>query len=177
MSDVGTLTDYALELLDVCEAAVGSTVGGPIERAFLASALPALDCCPQLTVHIGGLGIENTVPTTPVTAPAHRLTTTGMLMLAVYVVTVVRCQPVSKENRQVFVPPSPDELAAAAIESDQDLWAIWNTVAAAHNAGSLFGGRCPALYFDPPTPLLVEGACGGWEIPFRAAIDGYPLTL
>ena len=176
MSDVGTLTDYALELLDVCDDATATTIGGrvseqPNGRVFLAAALPALDCCPQLTVHVGGLGIENTTPTTPVTAPSHRLTTTGMLMLAVYIVTVVRCQPASSDQRGN--PPTPAALQAAAIQSDQDLWAIWNAVAVAHNAGDLFGGRCPALYFDPPTPLLVEGACGGWEIPFRAAIDGY----
>ena len=182
MSDVGTLTDYAAELLDVCDDATASTVGGrvseqPKGRAFVASALPALDCCPQLTVHVGGLQIENTSPTTPVTAPGHRLTTTGMLFLALYVVTVVRCQPISKGNRQIIVPPDPDELQAAAIQSDQDLWAIWNRVAAEHNAGNLFGGRCPTLYFDPPSPLLVEGACGGWEIPFRAAIDGYPVAV
>ena len=96
-----------------------------------------------------------------------------MLILAVYVVTVVRCQP-SFEGRE---PPPIAPMQEAAIKSDQDLWAIWNFVAAAHNAGELFGGRCPALYFDPPTPLLVEGMCGGWEIPFRAAIDGYPVTV
>jgi hypothetical protein len=173
VSDVSTLTDYAAELLDACSAAVATTIGGPIGRAFVASAVPALDCCPQLTVHVGGLQLEQTSPSTPVTAPGHKLTTTGMLILAVYVVTVVRCQPVGSENRQVWVAPTPAELAAAAIASDQDLWAIWNTVAQKHNAGELFGGRCPAIYFDPPIPLLVEGACGGWQISFRPAIDGY----
>jgi hypothetical protein len=170
VADAATLTDYAVELLDACADAVASTVGGPIGRAFVASALPALDCCPQLTVHVEGLQAENTSPTTPVTAPSHRLTTTGILFLAVYVVTVVRCQP-PQEGRNS---PSIAKLQEAAVASNQDLWAIWNTVATRHAAGQLFGGRCGPIYFDPPTPLLVEGLCGGWTLTFRPQIDGYP---
>jgi hypothetical protein len=172
-SDVSTLGVWAQDLLDAASQAVATTVGGPIERAFVSAGPPALDCCPQLSVHVASLTVENTSPTTPVTAPGHRITTTGMIFLATLVVTVARCVPISEENRQIIVPPSPESLTRSAVEIDEDLWAIWNLVAELQLNGEIFGGRCKALYYDPPTPLATEGGCGGWVWNVRAAIDGY----
>ena len=119
------------------------------------------------------MSVENTAPTAPVTAPGHRFASTGMLFLSTLIVTVVRCVPIGEDNAQAFTIPAPDSLTAVALEIDEDLWAIWNTVANMAAADELFDGRCAALYFDPPVPMPTEGGCGGWTIPFRAAIGGY----
>jgi hypothetical protein len=175
VADVRTLSDYAAELLVACETALATTDGGFDKfRSYVSPGAPALDCCPQLTVHVGGLSLDQTSPTTPVTAPGHKLTTTGQLILATLVITVARCVPLSEENRQIITLPTPASLTAVADLIDQDIWAIWNTVANMARAGELFGGRCPALYFDPPVPLTTEGGCAGWTMSVRAAISGYP---
>lgn len=171
---VTELADYAEELLALANAALATTDAGEIPRAFVAPAAPALDCCPQLTVHVQSILLENTSPTSPVTAPGHRLVTTGAVFLASLVVTVVRCIPVSEGHSPI---PTAAAQQAAALTLDTDLWAIWNAIATAKRAGTLFGGRCPALYLDPPSPQLAEGACAGWVIPIRAAIPGYKVAL
>lgn len=173
MTDVQTLHDYAVELLEACNEALATTPAGAIERAFVAPGTPALDCCPQLTVNVAGLGLENTSPTTPVTAPAHRLTTTGQFILASFQVTVARCVHISEDNAQAIMLPSPGELTEDAKVINADIWAMWNAVAAKVAAGELFGGRCKAIYFDPPTPLETAGGCGGWIWMLRPSIDGY----
>jgi hypothetical protein len=176
VTDVQTLHDYAVELLEACSEAVATTVGGPIERALVAAGSPALDCCDQLVVNVAGLSLENTSPTTPVTAPSHRLTTTGQFILAAYQVTVTRCVTVVDDDQGVLI-PTPAELTADAQKVNEDIWAIWNVVAAKCLAGELFGGRCKAVYFDPPVPLDTSGGCGGWVWLIRPSIDGYQTQV
>lgn len=174
MSDVTTLADFASELLSLANDCLSTTPAGAIDRAFVSPSLPALDCCPQLTVDVRSLTLEVTAPTTPLTALGHRLSVSqSALYVATLVITVVRCTPVIEQNSL----PSITDMEAAATAANEDLWAIWNGVATAKRAGTLFGGNCPALYVDPPVPLPAEGGCVGWVIPYRPAIDGYAVAL
>ncbi len=173
-SDVDTLYAFAVELLGVSSAALSTTVGGSIGRAFVSPTLPALDCCPQLTVDVRTLSLELTSPTTPITALGHRVgSAPGALILATLVITVARCTPTVQQNSL----PSVAAMQASARETTEDLWAIWNAIFALDRAGELFAGRCAALYLDPPVPLNAEGGCVGWVIPVRPAIDGYRPVL
>lgn len=173
MTDVTTLDSYAHDLLVAAQLAVATTVGGPIDHAYVGNAIPALDCCPQLTVDVRSLLFENTAPTTPLPAIRSRTTMVGYF-LALFVITVTRCSP-SLDGRGN--PPSVTDLEATSRETNEDLWAIWNTIQTLLRDNALFGGRCAGAYLDPPVPVNDEGKCAGWAIQVRAPIDGYPVVL
>jgi hypothetical protein len=129
------LFDAAAELLAACETAVSTTPGGAISRTFVSPGLPALDCCPQLSVHVGGAAEGDTAPLSPPLQPGHR-TTLSLVNLVQLTATVVRCTPVWGENEKQ--PPSAAEIQAAAELTNADLWAIWNVCREQHRAGTLF---------------------------------------
>lgn len=166
----------AVELLEATEAAL-TELGSPISRAFVSPALPALDCCPQLTVHVGGAGEGDTSPLQPPLQPGHRIPTTGNVNLVQLTITVVRCTP-GPDN--AGNPPPAADIEASAQESLNDLWAIWNHLRTAHRDGSLFdapagpGGR--EFFFDPAFPINIAGNCCGWQIPFRVSLGGYSTS-
>src|SRR5665811_316733 len=87
------LFDLAKEYLQACEAAVATTPGGPIARSFVSPGLPAWDCCPQLSVHVGGPVIGDTMPLAPPLQPGHRFEDTGTVNLVALTATVLRCSP------------------------------------------------------------------------------------
>lgn len=168
----GDLHDLALEYLDACAAAVATTAGGAIAHRFVSSGLPPLDCCPQLTVHVGGPAQADTLPLLPPLQPAERTQTQGYLPLVQMTCTVVRCVPVPSESGN---PPAAATLTAAALLTDQDVWAVWNWIASRHRANSLFtqpsGKR--EMFMDAAFALNNSGGCGGWQIPVRVELGGY----
>ena len=163
-----TLHEFAGELLALCEAAVATTVGGPISRAFVAQSAPALDCCPQLTVHVQGLALDATTPSSP-PASGAQIARPGTVNIVQLVVTVVRCSATWEPPGY----PSESAMNASAQESNQDLFAIWQAVKHAIRDGSLFEGRCFNVYLDAASPIADLGACAGWTIPVRATVQGY----
>lgn len=171
MSDVATLNSYAEEILAVAADAVATTIGGPIDRAFVSTTRPALDCCPQLTVDLRSFVVEQLSPSTPVAAAGQR-SKLRIVYVAGYVVTVVRCSTAADVSQGGL--PATGPIAALALETSEDLWAVWNAVRQKWNDGSGFlDGNCKDLYPDPPTPVNQEGGCVGWELPFRVWVDGY----
>lgn len=166
-STLQTPFEWAQDLLDVAEAALVNTAGGAIERAFVAAGLPALDCCPQLTVHTAGHGILATAAPGALTAGHRR--TVGVVRFVRYVVTVVRCAPVPGAKG---TPPTPEAQRAIAEQLNEDPLAIIDAVTKADNAGTLFGGACREFYFDGATSLDASGGCVGWVINFRASLEG-----
>lgn len=162
---------WAQQLLDIAVAAVATTTGGPITRAFVAAGLPALDCCPQLTVHTSGWGLLPTFATGALT-PGHRRTV-GAVRYVRYALTVVRCSPTQNDKGD---PPPPSVQSDAAALINEDAFAIIDAVTAADYAGILFGGTCREFYFDGGNSLDPQGGCVGWVINYRASIDGLPST-
>ena len=162
---------WAEQLLDISQAAVATTTGGAIDRAFVCAGLPALDCCPQLTVHTAGWGLLSTFATGALT-PGHRRTV-GAVRFIRFAVTVVRCSPTQGDNGQ---PPPIAEQEMAASIVNEDAFAIIDAVVAADYAGILFGGTCREFYFDGGNSLDPQGGCVGWVVNFRASIDGLPST-
>ena len=167
----GDAFDAALELLNACQAALATTPGGAIDRAYVSPGLPAFDCCPQITVHAGGTGEGDTAPLAPPLSPGHRANVQGTVPMLQLTVTVIRCSPVWEENAKQ--PPSPAALQAAAEVTYNDVWAIWSLLRDAKRAETLFAPASREFFFDPAFPVLTSGGCAGWQLPFRVALGGY----
>lgn len=167
-STLATPYTWAADLLEVANTGLAATQGGSIGRAFVAAGLPALDCCPQLTVHSAGRGLLPTAAPGALTA-GHRGTQVAQLRFVRYLITVVRCAPVPGTKGQ---PPTPAQQAAIAETINQDPDAIVFAVKQAWKAGDLFGGACMELFYDGAVSLDPAGGCVGWTIGYRAGIEG-----
>ncbi len=166
-STLTTPFEWAQDLLDAAAAALVTTSGGGISRAFVSAGLPALDCCPQLTVHTAGHGVLATAAPGALT-PGHRRNV-GTVRYVRFVVTVVRCAPVPGAKG---TPPTAAQQEAIAAAVNEDPLAVVDAVTKADKAGSLFGGACREFYFDGASSLDPAGGCVGWVINFRAALEG-----
>jgi hypothetical protein len=170
-STLATPYTWATQLLDVAAASLIPTSGGAITRAFVSAGLPALDCCPQLTVHTAGHGLLPTSAPGALT-PGHRRTV-GQVRYIRFIITEVRCAPVPGTKGQ---PPSPASQSAIAEVLNQDALAIIAGVNEAWKGGGLFGGVCKEFYFDGATSLDPSGGCVGWLFNYRASIEGLTLA-
>lgn len=169
MSDRNTPFEYAERLLAVCLEALLTTEGGEPERHFVSPTTPVLDCCNQLTVHIPLLSNEQTSPG-GLAAGKSQMPKVNLVTL---VVQATRCVPtVSKAGA---APPMDKQQEAARLIS-QDGWAIWNHLQRSKRDGSLFDGKCPAVFLDQPLPIAAGGGCAGWQFTVRPQIDGYQVV-
>lgn len=166
-SVVSTPHTYALELLGIANAGLAATSGGEISRAFVSAGLPALDCVPQLTVHVANTGTLPTRPLGPLDDGHGR--SYGLVRTVTFWITVARCAPVMGEKGQP--PPMAAQQAIAAMV-DEDIWAIVNAVYQADREGSLFDGACSEVFHEGGTPLDPAGGSLGWIIRMRCSIQG-----
>jgi hypothetical protein len=169
VSTIETLNDYALELLDATEAALDTTPSGAPDRAYVAPATPALDCCPELAVYVTQLSYDALSPSAPPGIDRKR-SKLGALILASMTARFVRCVPTLTDPEAE--PPSAAALTAAAAEVLRDGWAVWNVVTHRIAAGTLFDG-CVGVYIDPLEPVDDQGMCAGWLLNLRVGIQGY----
>lgn len=171
---VGTLADYAEDLLaNVVDALETTPAKAPAER-FVSFGIPAVDC-EQVTTWVITLAPEQTGPGTPPPIAGHRQNDPGLLQLATFGILVTRCVPTPSPPRNPI--PSADVKTAKARETNQDIWAIWNWLYWSARKGTLFGGECSEFYFDPPAPLAISGGFAGWTAQLRTRIDGYDPTI
>jgi hypothetical protein len=168
VSTITTLTDYAQDLLGVCENALATTIGGVPDRSYITPSEPAWDCCPFLNVQVGGLTEAPTSPLGPAEAPALR-TKFGNVILARYVITAVRCSPTVNGTQL----PTVAAMNASAAEVLEDGWALWNGLRHAIEDNLIFDG-CLGVHFDGAQPLPDQGGCVGWRMVIRASIPGIP---
>lgn len=171
MAGPSDLFDLAAEWLEVCKAAVATTAGGAIERAFVSPGAPAWDCCPQLTVHVGGPAEGDTAPLSPPLQPGHRTQQVAVVPVIPLTATVIRCVPGPDASGN---PPGVALLEAAAQAIDEDVWAIWAHTRFRFHDKTLFASPSSReLVFDPAFSEAPEGGCAGWQIPLRVAVGGY----
>lgn len=168
------LYDLCDEYLSACAAAVATTPGGAIDRAFVSPGPPAWDCCPQLSVHAGGPAEGDTAPLSPPLQPGHR-PKVGIVNVVAMTATVLRCVPTVDEGGRF---PSPLAIDAAAQETIADVWAIWNHLLTAKRSGALFPGidgdpDQREMFLDPAVALNSAGGCAGWQIQIRVQLWGY----
>ena len=112
-----TLYQLAVELLD----ATADCLTDPPARQFVSPALPAFDCCPQLTVHGGDLTKTATGSSGPLTD--YEAVSTPRPNSWVLIITVIRCSAYVSETKGV---PSPAVFNAIGKMTLTDLWQIWN---------------------------------------------------
>lgn len=167
-STITTLSQYADDLLVVCENSLSLTVAGAPQRVYVSPAAPAFDC-EQLTLFVSGLAEAPTSPLSPIEEIALR-GKLGNVILAGYIIDVVRCSanPISIDQ-----PPPAASLTAVAHTVQDDMFALWNGVRHAHADGDIFDG-CLGVHFDGITPLRDEGGFCGCEMKLRASIPGIP---
>lgn len=166
-SVVDTPHAYALELLGIVNAGLASTAAGSISRAFVSAGLPAIDCVPQLTVHVAATGTLPTRPLGPLDDGHSR--SQGLVRTVTFWVTDARCAPVPGDKGQ---PPPMDVQQAIARIVDQDVWAMVNAVYQADRAGTLFDGACSEVFHEGGQPLDPSGGALGWILRFRCSIQG-----
>jgi len=170
-NDVSTVYDFAQELLALIASALATTDAGAPATQYVAPELPSIDCCPAIIVAASSIAMENTAPNSPPAQVGHR-TQVGWINLLTLAAWTVRCTPQPVAGQL----PNTTEMNAASLQIHQDLWATWNFITTAARQGSLFEGRCQAIYVDPPNPLNDAGGCGGWVWQVRTAIEGYTVS-
>lgn len=175
MADHDDLWNLANEYLKACVAALETTPAGAPQRVYVSPGPPAWDCCPQLTVHVGGPVVAATSPGGGALADGHRMAVAGMVNLIDLTATIIRCAPGIREDSE---PAPPEDFDRCSAYTLADLWSIWNYITSAHNAGDLFPGSCREVFLDPAALLAQQGGCAGWQISVRVQLGGYtPVTL
>lgn len=164
----GDLYTLAQTFLSACVEALDTIptfapgLGGAPERNYVAPGLPALDCCPQLTVDVRSVSEDSRSPSGPGSGQRARYGARKNQVLLV--ATVVRCYPTE-------VPPDTTEMEAAAEQVNADGWALWNHVWNQVRSGDLF------TLCDDSRPelrqLTPSGACAGWTYSMRVEQEGY----
>jgi hypothetical protein len=171
VSTVASVHTIASALLDKCELALATTVGGVPPFVSLNPGLPAIDWqCDQLYVFesapvveaLGGTGSVRFAWKTFVTLNA----------------TVVRCVPTGRVVNEKYVPPSAADSTAAAQKVMEDMWALWNGVTSEILAGDLFDGfPCDDVRFVSMEPLDPQGGFAGWTLSLQVQLPGYTVEL
>jgi hypothetical protein len=171
----GDLQSLAVEYLDACIAALDTIptyapgLGGAPVRTFISPGVPALDCCPQLSVHAA---FGNEVVQGPSPLSGGRGATFTRVNHVTLVATIARCIPTGSSSKGNYVPPSEAEISAAAKQTNADAWALWNHLYNLVRAGQLFT-LCGGVFWEGLRPLQPSGGCGGWTLTVRVATDGY----
>lgn len=167
------LHGLAREFLEACEQALDTiptydaTLAGAPDRVFVSyGPVIALDCCDQLTVHVGTLTEGDSAPFPPKASVAR-------INHVTLVATFARCVPVPDSQGN---PPAPATQEAAAEQINADKWAIWNHIYNLVNADVLFDKCCDVLWFGL-TALQENGGCGGSSLTLAVCFDGYEEVL
>lgn len=162
----GDLFALAQEFLSACEDALNTIpllspgLGGAPERSYVAPGIPALDCCPQLTVDVRGVAEDGPPFTGSGQKPRYGARKNQVTLVA----TTVRCYPTE-------IPPDPTQMQDAAEQVDADGWALWNYLYNLIRSGELF--RLCADSRPELRQLAPSGGCAGWTFSVRVETEGY----
>lgn len=174
VSDVSSMYDLAVDLLDAVVAAMGTTDAGAPDRSFVSPGAPAFETqCAQAAVQVISLTEEQTRDLSPAMQPGLRHFR-GRVNLVGLVAYTLRCAEVSEGNQNVYQPLFDATLGEQARAVYQDGWAVWNHITRAINNGTLFdGGNCTDVHFDGGTPFEPEGGLIGWRFALSLELGGY----
>lgn len=163
------------QFLDACVKSLVDVGITPPGYQAIWTGLPAFDCVPALSVHLGGPHVGDTYPLQPPLQPMQRIATTGQVNLLAMTCTIIRCWPVAEQQQQSLLLPSTQEITDASEETYNDLWAIWNGLKNQHRLGTLFQTRSGRREFllDPAVPVNTSGGAAGWQIPIQVQLGGY----
>jgi hypothetical protein len=139
-----------------------ATLGGAPDRTFVGYGSIALDCCDQLTVHVGTLGEGDSASGVPKASFAR-------INRVTLIATAARCVPVPDSQGN---PPPVAEQEAAGRQINADKWALWNYIYNLIGGGQLFDQCCDVVW-GPLSPLQPNGGCGGSTLTIQVCFDGY----
>jgi len=169
------LYDFAVDYRDVCLTALAETAAGKPDCVYLSPGPPLLDIdvlstngC--LTVHVGPPTIADTLPLQPAMAPLHRIVSQGEVNLVPFTATIARPSPQVDESGIIYDADASNRVSKQVYS---DLWAIWNHVRAAKNAGLLFPPQQREMELQPALPIPQQGGVCGWQITVRVNVYGY----
>jgi len=177
MSDAGALFDTAQELLEAAAGALDSVpeqlgtdlVGAP-ERQLIAYGVPVHDCCEQLVVWVNPVGEGARSPGT--LSPVFQIVRPTLRIHA------TRCVPTGRIEGKRYVPPEAEDVTEASRQILSDGWALWNRIFNMINTDPpLLFSKCSDLVNWGMQSITPSGGCGGWEMQFTVALDGYPEEL
>lgn len=174
MGGPGDLQALAEEYLEACVVALSDTPGGAPSFAFVSPGPPSWDCCPMLTVHVGGPVEGDTLPLQPQLGPSHRVARGIEVHLVLLTATILRCDPTISEEG---ILPDPAAMTETAAQTNADVWAIWQYVRRAKYLNVLWGPKEREFRFEPAIPQKQQGGCCGWEIPVVVQLNGYNTPL
>ena len=160
------LLEAASDALDTIPGSAPELAGAP-ERKFVSAGTPVLDCCDQLTVHVGPIVEDPLSPSSPGSGQRARFGARKNQVLLT--VTIGRCMDLSA----LPTPPPVATLEADAEQHNADGWALWNQLWNMVRSGELFtlcSDSKPEL-----RPLAPAGGCSGWTMAYRVWIEGYDL--
>jgi hypothetical protein len=163
------LQELAEEFLAACVEALDTipdyapALEGAPTRYFVSPGTPALDCCPQLTVHVQTLTEGASAPFPP---KASRARINRVEMIA----QVARCVPIIDPETGAL--PSVEDQQFAAEQVNADKWALWNHIYNMINAGLLFD-KCCDVVWGPLRATVPSGGCGGATLTVVVCYDGY----
>lgn len=169
-STVSSVWEMSSELLLIAEDAVATTIGGAIDRSYVAPSEPAFDCCPFLAVTVPTISEGFTASGPGGLSGGHR-GVAGAVNLIGFAILAVRCGP--RMDGQNL--PTVAEIERAAREVQEDGWALWNAVREAIR-DDRFEGLCREVFFDGGSAITEQGGCVGWTFSLRASLDGIPGT-
>ena len=174
VSTTASVHEVASELLTTCEAILATTVGGPVQRAYLYPGLPALDfACDQVAVYQTGIQDEQTSPLSPIPQVGHRRALSWVNLVSLTVMAA-RCIHVGGTAGGGYTPPGPAVLTADAEKVMEDGWALWCGISAAIRNDDLFGGTCNDIKLLGMVPMLPQGALAGWTLTIQFELGGIP---
>ena len=178
MADAGDLFAAAEELLlataealDTIPDQLGTGFLGAPERQLIAPGLPVHDCCEQLVVWVNPVGAGARSPGT--LAPDFQI------VRPTFRVHATRCVPSGRIVQKRYIPPEAASITAAAEQIYADGWALWNHCFNLLNAepDALLFTKCGDLVQWGMIAIQPGGGCGGWEMQFTVALDGYAEDL
>ena len=175
-ASVDDLNDISLAFLAASIDALNKTPEGAPERAFVSPGEPAMDCCPQLSVHTQLLHeVDVRTRTSAGALGAAKQIIRGGAITVTLSIMVIRCVPGNEEKAGRIIAPPPEKLQAAAALIDSDGWALWLGLTYALKHGDL-KDTCSGAERLGGTKLTPQGGCGGWVFQYRVPIEGGILS-
>lgn len=150
-----------------------ATLAGAPGRQYVATGTPAIDC-EQVSVWLATTSELPLFPTSDGDLIAGQRGIAGRVNWVNATVIVARCVPTvqqqAKSGRTIW--PTPDEMTAAAYQTNADMWAMWCGLNVARTSG-LIAHACESVMFGVATALLTAGGFGGWQLPLMFQLGGY----
>jgi hypothetical protein len=169
MADVTDLYEKAAAFLLASQESLAFTPSGPPDRAYVSPGQPAIDC-EQLVVWNESLNESQFLAGSGAESRAKAINRGGLAKATIRI-QITRCVPLPKQSGGKLTWPAPADLAASALQIDEDGWALWLGISAAIRDGDL-AEQCSGAERLGAEKMPLQGGFGGWLFGFRVPLEG-----